>query len=151
MRATELHCVHIMTVETMSEFITYTTRQGASENMLRRFSCTVNALYDFLPADKTITKERLISWRKNMEDRGYASMTILNYVKYINRYLDFVGCSDIRFNRGKGKDISGMTFGYLTALEPTDKRNRKDIVWRCQCKCGNAVELQRPVCWWRIP
>ena len=141
MRATKLHCVHIMTVETMSEFIAYTKRQGASENMLRRFSCTVNALYDFLPADKTITKERLISWRKNMEDRGYASMTILNYVKYINRYLDFVGCSDLRFNRGKGKDISGMTFGYLTALEPTDKRNRKDIVWRCQCKCGNAVEL----------
>lgn len=76
-----------------------------------------------------------------MEEQGYASITILNYVKYINKYLDYVGASDIRFNRGKGKDISGMTFGYLIALEPTDKRDRKDIVWRCQCKCGNIVEL----------
>ena len=59
-----------------------------------------------------------MAWRKHMAANGYSSVTILNYVKYINCYLDFVGCSEIRFNRGKGKDISGITFGYLTALDP---------------------------------
>lgn len=77
--------------------------------MVRRFKGTFKVIFDFLPDDKCITKARLAEWRKSMEDNGYASTTILNYVKYINRYLDFVGCSEIRFNKGKAKDITGMT------------------------------------------
>ena len=132
---------HHMTPETMEAFIQNAKDNKASENMVRRFSGTVRAVYDFLPEDKLLTRERLLEWRKGMEEQGYASITILNYVKYINRYLDFVGCSEIRFNRGKGKDISDMTFGYLTARYPTDKRDRGDIVWVCECKCGKFVEL----------
>jgi len=136
-----VEAVHIMSPDTMASFVVDAKEKQASENMIRRFSAAVKMLYNYLPEDKAVTKERLLSWRKSMEEQGYASITILNYVKYINKYLDYVGASDIRFNRGKGKDISGMTFGYLTALEPTNKRDRKDIVWRCQCKCGNTVEL----------
>ena len=77
-------------------------------------------LYEFLPDDKRITQERLIAWRANMNDHGYASQTVQNYVKWINLYLDHAGLSEIRFNRGKGKDISGMEFGFITAIEPTD-------------------------------
>ena len=132
---------HQMSEQTMESFLTHETNNGASANAIRRYKGTLAAVYDFLPDDKCLTRERLLEWRKNMEEKGYASITILNYVKNINRYLDYVGCSDIRFNKGKGKDISGMTFGYLTAIEPTKKRDRKDIVWICQCKCGNTVEL----------
>ena len=132
---------HIMTTETMKNFLISQKEQGASDNMHRRFSCAIRALYEYLPDDKALTRERLLAWRKSLEDGGYASMTVLNYVKYINKYLDYVGASKIRFNRGKGKDIAGMTFGYLTAIRPTEKRDRKDIIWVCQCKCGNVIEL----------
>lgn len=132
---------HCMTQESMTDFVLHEAQNGASENMIRRFKGTLKVMYDFLPKDKYITKERLLAWRKGMEENGYASITILNYVKYINRYLDYVGCSEIRFNRGKAKDITGMTFGYLTAIEPTGKKNRGDYVWLFECKCGNTVEL----------
>jgi len=132
---------YVMTDENMERFVTYEREQGASANMLRRFSCAIRSLYQYLPKEKIVTKELLLAWRKSLEDRGYSSVTVLNYVKYINRYLDHIGASDIRFNRGRAKDIAGMTFGYLTALEPTGTRNRKDLVWRCRCKCGNVVEL----------
>ena len=33
-----------------------------------------------------------------------------------------------------------MRFGYLTAKYPTEKRDRKDVVWVCECKCGKMVE-----------
>ena len=132
---------HCMTQEIMDAFIKSEMDKGASENMIRRFKGTLRVIYEFLPEDKCITKERLLEWRKGMEDNGYASGTILNYVKYINRYLDFVGCSEIRFTRGKAKDITGMTFGYLTAVEPTNAKNRRDIVWLFQCKCGNEIKL----------
>lgn len=49
------------------------------------------------------------------------------------------------YNMGKknmwsGKDISGRKFGSLTALYPTDKREKTSggVYWFCQCDCGGA-------------
>ena len=134
-------CSHQMTPDTMTAFIESEIENGASENTLRRLKATVKMVYEFLPEDKLLTRERLLEWRADLNERGYAYQTIQNYVKWINIYLDYVGLSEIRFNRGKGKDISGMEFGYLTAIEPTDKRNRKDVVWLCRCRCGTMVEM----------
>ena len=131
----------VMTPETMGEFIEHHAAQGASENMIRRLKSTVKMLYEFLPEDKELTRERLLEWRSDMNEKGYAYQTIQNYVKWINLYLDYMGLSEIRFNRGKMKDISGIEFGYLTAIEPTDKRHRKDVVWLCRCRCGTMIEM----------
>ena len=35
------------------------------------------------------------------------------------------------------KDITGQRYGKLIALNKTDTRSNKTIVWRCQCDCGN--------------
>lgn len=43
---------------------------------------------------------------------------------------------------GKPADISGMKFGLLTAIEPTEKRAANgSIIWLCQCDCGNFTEV----------
>ena len=34
-----------------------------------------------------------------------------------------------------------MEFGYLTAIEMTDKKVHRKNVWLFQCKCGNTIEL----------
>ena len=134
-------CSQQMTHESMVSFIEQQKKLGASENMIRRLKAAVKMLYDFLPENKQITRERLLEWRADMNEKGYAYQTVQNYVKWINLYLDYAGLSEIRFNRGKGKDISGMEFGFITAIEPTDKRDRKDVVWRCRCRCGTELEL----------
>ena len=134
-------CSHQMTPDTMAAFIESEIKKGASENTVRRLKATVKMVYEFLPEDKLLTRERLLEWRVDLNERGYAYQTIQNFVKWINIYLDYVGLSEIRFNRGKGKDISGMEFGYLTAIEPTDKRHRKDVVWLCRCRCGTMLEM----------
>lgn len=39
-------------------------------------------------------------------------------------------------------DIAGKTFGFLTALYPTDKRNSAEqVAWHCKCVCGNEVDV----------
>lgn len=44
-------------------------------------------------------------------------------------------------NTGNKKDITGKTFGYLTAIKPTDKRAHNGcIIWEFKCKCGNNTE-----------
>lgn len=135
-----MHASCVMTHDNISEYLQYEQDRGVSDIALRRCRQYTNALYEWLPKDKTITKESLQAWRQSLKDTGYSSYTELNYIKGINRYLDYVGCSALRFNRGKPKDISGKQFGYLTAIEPTGAKNRKDYVWRCVCRCGKEVE-----------
>lgn len=37
------------------------------------------------------------------------------------------------------RDIAGMRFGLLTAIEPTELRSEGTVVWRCRCDCGGEV------------
>lgn len=51
------------------------------------------------------------------------------------------GCYNKMLCQAKGhnnsKDIRGQKFNRLTAIEPTEKRRGRTIVWKCQCECGN--------------
>jgi len=40
----------------------------------------------------------------------------------------------------KPKDITGMKFGMLTAVQPTGKSNHYGIIWLARCDCGNEIE-----------
>ena len=51
------------------------------------------------------------------------------------------GCRKLSKLRQRAKDLRGETFGYLTALEPTEKRFHGGVVWKCQCKCGRICEV----------
>lgn len=39
------------------------------------------------------------------------------------------------------KDITDQRFGLLTAISPTEKRWRKNIIWLFKCDCGKNAEL----------
>src|SRR5208282_3268592 len=42
--------------------------------------------------------------------------------------------------KGIYKDLTGQTFGRLTAERQADKINRR-IVWICKCSCGNVTNV----------
>lgn len=128
-----------MTRESIAAFLRHEEAREVSGNLLRRSKRATACLYEWLPEDKTVTKQTLSQWRQHMADLGYASDTQRGYVKEINRFLEYIGCSALRFQRGRAKDITGQQFGYLTAIEATGEKNRRDYVWRCRCKCGKEV------------
>lgn len=37
------------------------------------------------------------------------------------------------------KDLTGQRFGKLVAIEPTEQRKQRQVVWRCNCDCGNTA------------
>lgn len=39
------------------------------------------------------------------------------------------------------RDITGMRFGRLTALEPTGRILYESVVWRYVCDCGNEIHV----------
>ena len=42
---------------------------------------------------------------------------------------------------GKIKDLTGEVFGRLTVLEMTPERRNRQVVWKCQCECGNITDV----------
>jgi hypothetical protein len=36
-------------------------------------------------------------------------------------------------------DLTGQKFGMLTAVEPSAEREKKCVVWKCLCDCGNET------------
>lgn len=40
------------------------------------------------------------------------------------------------------KDISGQTFGRLTVLRAVGRDQKRNIIWLCQCRCGNVAKNQ---------
>jgi len=72
-------------------------------------------------------------------------------VDRLKRTKDFglhCGCrnsDDEKMKNGKISDITGQTFGQLTALRPTNERSNMSVIWECRCSCGNIVH--RTVAW----
>ena len=43
---------------------------------------------------------------------------------------------------GKTLELSGLKFGKLLVLEKTTNRTKSGLIkWKCQCDCGNIVEI----------
>lgn len=41
----------------------------------------------------------------------------------------------------KARDLSGMRFGRLTVIGPTEERKNRFVVWECRCDCGNSTRV----------
>lgn len=42
----------------------------------------------------------------------------------------------------KPLDLTGKTFGKLTALEISGRHHDRSMIWRCRCECGNEAHVQ---------
>lgn len=50
------------------------------------------------------------------------------------------GCYNAKNNYMKSKDITGQTFGRLTAIRPTGRKTSNGAaIWECKCSCGNTT------------
>lgn len=41
----------------------------------------------------------------------------------------------------KYNDLNGMVFGRLTVVEESGRTKDRHILWKCQCECGNEVNV----------
>ena len=63
----------------------------------------------------------------------YFNITIpKNIISYYNKKFSYKCPLD-----GHSKDQRGKKFGKLTVIDFAGRNNRKQIMWKCQCECGN--------------
>ena len=42
----------------------------------------------------------------------------------------------------KPQDLTGRQFGLLTAMYPTEQRDKRgSVYWHCVCECGNTIDV----------
>ena len=128
-----------LTEESIAAFLQ--EQDGQAPATLRRWGSILRVLRQSLSEGEELTREGFVSWRRSLLERGYSGVTITNYVKCVNRYLVWCGHEEMCFTGAHAKDLSGMRFGRLTALYPTDTRKRKDVIWHCQCDCGKEADV----------
>ena len=66
----------------------------------------------------------------------YAPLTRLKEGK-----VQSCGCSRKEATQKSIIDLTRQRFGKLIVLEKTDKRKDRSVIWKCQCDCGNIVEI----------
>lgn len=43
------------------------------------------------------------------------------------------------------RDLAGLRFGRLVAVQPTAERRHRSVVWECRCDCGNVIFAEAQV------
>ncbi len=137
----DLPQMFMISQEQIETYLRKKADNGVTQTATAKYRTPLLNLFLWLPEEKKITKERLQEWRKSIEDYGYSKSTVQNYVKIVNDYLRSCGYEEFCIQKPLRMNLSGMTFGYLTAITPTEKRRRRDIIWHCTCKCGNEAEV----------
>ncbi len=117
------------------------SNQGVSDVSVAKYRAPLKELLLWVKEEHTITAARLQEWRKDLESYGYSKITIQKKVTVINDFLRSIGQHNLCIPKPHKNDLKGKVFGYLTVLELTDKKYRRDGVWRCLCKCGNEIEV----------
>ncbi len=130
-----------LTEEEIHTYIAEKEAAGVKPTATAKYRCHLRHLCQWLPADRILTQERLIAWRADLEAAGYSPLTVEKYVTDAHLYLKYRGRSDLNIKKSNAKDLRGHQFGYLTAIEPTDRRYRHDVIWRCRCRCGKETEV----------
>ncbi len=131
----------VLTEERMEEYLAEIKAKGVSEASIVKYRTPLKDLYLWLGDEKYVTRERLCEWRKNLESRNCAQITVQTYVTTINTFLRFCCHEELCIPRPMKNDLTGQTFGYLTAISLAGKNNRRNIVWKCRCKCGNEIDV----------
>ncbi len=86
------------------------------------------------PTDRRVN--RRIVWECRC-DCGNTAYVVTQYLKDGSARC----CKDCQKKNRPKRDITGMRFGILTALYPTEKRDyNQSVIWHCRCDCGNEVE-----------
>ncbi len=114
---------------------------GISPVAVDKYRTPLRWICEWFGEAQAVTLAELQRWRKKMEDSGYSKSSVQNNVSVVNGFLRWSGHEELCIPKPLRCDLRGRTFGYLTALEPTEKRHRKDILWKCSCKCGKETEV----------
>ncbi len=130
-----------LTDEKIRQYLRSKLDAGVSAVAAAKYKTPLYHLLRWLGEDPQLQPHRLQLWRDQLGEAGYRKATIQAYVKVVNDFLRTTGYAWLCIPRPLRNDLSGRSFGYLTAIAPVPRRQRNNVVWKCVCKCGKEVQV----------
>ncbi len=78
----------VMTQVAIDEFLDYLDDKGSPMDSLDTYRRKLTALYDFLGAEKRLSRDTLPKWRVSLLQQGYAEPTANAFIYVANSYLN---------------------------------------------------------------
>lgn len=132
-----------ITNDLINDFLISKRNTGWSDRMIQRAKRRLVIFYADFERKNKFSSENLSEWRTTLEERGLSKRTINEYISLVNQFISFVSVDEFPENNKRSLNLAGQEFGDLRVIEKTGRSNFSDrsIIWRCQCKCGNVVEI----------
>ena len=90
------------------------------------------------PTDKRL--QTSIVWECACDCGNTAFASVKNLVQGNTRSCGCLQGETAKKNGAIAKrNITGQRFGMLVAIQPTEMRQDKAVVWECKCDCGNTA------------
>ena len=139
----------IATSDIIREFSDFLCREEKSAATQEKYLRDVRGFYAYA-AEREITKELTVAWKKYLVEQGYAVRSINSMLASVNSLLDFLGLSgckvkNIRLQRqtycAEDKELTKAE--YLRLLEASKKNEQLNLVLQTICGTGIRVSELR--------
>lgn len=124
-------------------------REEKSEATIEKYLRDVNSFRRFV-MEQNVTKEQVVSYKKELQEKGYAVRSINSMLASVNSFLDFLGWSDCKVKNlrcqrqtycAEEKELTRAE--YLRLLEASGYQKQLNLVIQTICGTGIRVsELQ---------
>ena len=132
----------------INKFERYLRDEERSQSTLEKYMRDVRVFYEYLPEDKEITKEILVSFKQNLTEQQYKTTTINSMLVAINGLLQFLNATSLKVKLFKiqkkafydeGKE---MTKGeYKRLLSCAKENGDKRMFVLMQTICGTGIRV----------
>ena len=134
----------VITQDQINAFLTKLQMDGKSRRDIAEYRRNLERLYKIAEKNNRILdKAVLTEWKSQQVSQGLAPGTVTNRTVKINQFLRYLNLEELCFQKGGKKNLTGMRFGNLVALEPLkDQYVERSICWKCRCMiCGKEKAI----------
>ena len=86
----------VLRPEAVEGYLRALAAKGRGSETVRLYGAKLRALYQYLPADKRITRETLGQWQEALLESGYSPGTVNTHLSAANGLLDYMGRRDLQ-------------------------------------------------------
>ena len=139
--------IYTMTNEQMQAFENNLHQEELSEGTIQKYTSAVRAFFDFLPADKVITKERLLAW-KNQLSSSLTASTVNVMISAVNSFFNFLAWVGFRIKqikmqrqifRDKQRELTKEE--YMRLLNAAKKAGNFRMYYLMQTLAGTGIRI----------
>ena len=139
--------IRVITREQIEQYKHHLHMEERSDSTVQKYDSALTRLYDFLPDDKEVTKERLLDWKGQLAMNNAAS-TVNVFISAVNSFFSFLGWSDLHIKQVKtqktvfrDQERELTRAEYLRLLEAARKAGNMRLFYLMQTLAATGIRI----------